>query len=110
MEYGFANVLQLIGSLGVFHFGMKVMSNALLKLAGNKMRSILASMTSNKFLGITTGFLITAIIQSSSATTLMVVSFSNAGLLTLLESITVIMGANIGQPLLRGLLPCWALK
>lgn len=96
MEYGFANVLQLIGALGVFLFGMKVMSDALLQLAGNKMRSILATMTSNRVLGISTGFLITSIIQSSSATTLMVVSFSNAGLLTLVESISVIMGANIG--------------
>ena len=96
MEYGFTNVLQLIGALGVFLFGMKVMSDALLQLAGNKMRSILATMTSNRVLGISTGFLITSIIQSSSATTLMVVSFSNAGLLTLVESISVIMGANIG--------------
>ena len=68
----------------------------LLRLAGNKMRSILATMTSNKFLGIFTGFLITSVIQSSSATTLMVVSFSNASLLTLPEAISVIMGANIG--------------
>ena len=96
MEYGLTNVLQLIGALGVFLFGMKVMSDALLLLAGNKMRSILATMTSNRVLGISTGFLITSIIQSSSATTLMVVSFSNAGLLTLVESISVIMGANIG--------------
>ena len=110
MEYGFVNVLQLIGSLGVFLFGMKVMSDALLKLAGNKMRSILASMTSNKFLGITTGFLITAIIQSSSATTLMVVSFSNAGLLTLLESITVIMGANIGTTITAWLITLLGFK
>jgi len=110
MEYGFGNVLQLIGSLGVFLFGMKVMSDALLKLAGNKMRSILATMTSNKFLGITTGFLITAIIQSSSATTLMVVSFSNAGLLTLLESITVIMGANIGTTITAWLITLLGFK
>ena len=72
------------------------MSDALLKLAGNRMRAILATMTSNRFLGITTGFLITSVIQSSSATTLMVVSFSNASLLTLPEAISVIMGANIG--------------
>ena len=91
MQYGFTDVLQLIGALGVFLFGMKVMSDALLKLAGNRMRSILATMTSNRVLGITTGFLITSVIQSSSATTLMVVSFSNAGLLTLTEAISVIM-------------------
>ena len=96
MEYGFGDILRLIGSLGLFLFGMKVMSDALLKLAGNRMRSILATMTSNRFLGITTGFLITSVIQSSSATTLMVVSFSNASLLTLPEAISVIMGANIG--------------
>ena len=75
MHYGFTDVLQLLGALGVFLFGMKVMSDALLNLAGNKMRSILASMTSNRVLGIFTGFLITSVIQSSSATTLMVVSF-----------------------------------
>ncbi|NNK72535.1 MAG: Na/Pi symporter, partial [Flavobacteriaceae bacterium] len=91
MEYGFAEILRLIGALGVFLFGMKVMSDALLKLAGNRMRSFLASMTSNRVFGIFTGFLITSVIQSSSATTLMVVSFSNAGLLTLTEAISVIM-------------------
>ena len=110
MEYGFTNVLQLVGALGVFLFGMKVMSDALLKLAGNKMRSILASMTSNRFLGITTGFLITSIIQSSSATTLMVVSFSNAGLLTLVESISVIMGANIGTTITAWLITILGFK
>ncbi len=96
MQYGFYDALQLFGSLGLFLFGMKVMSDALMNLAGDKMRSILARMTSNRFLGIFTGFTITSIIQSSSATTLMVVSFANASLLTLTESISVIMGANIG--------------
>lgn len=96
MNYGFGEIMQLIGALGLFLFGMKVMSDALLLLAGDKMRGILASMTANRVFGIGTGFLITAIIQSSSATTLMVVSFSNASLLTLTESISVIMGANIG--------------
>ncbi|MCE2613799.1 Na/Pi symporter [Flavobacteriaceae bacterium D16] len=96
MDYGIADILILLGSLGLFLFGMKVMSDSLLKLAGNRMRAILATMTSNRFLGITTGFLITSVIQSSSATTLMVVSFSNASLLTLPEAISVIMGANIG--------------
>lgn len=103
-------MLQLIGALGVFLFGMKVMSDALLKLAGNRMRSILASMTSNRFLGITTGFLITSVIQSSSATTLMVVSFSNAGLLTLAESISVIMGANIGTTITAWLITILGFK
>lgn len=110
MEYGFYDILQLIGALGVFLFGMKVMSDALLKLAGNKMRSILATMTSNRFLGILTGFFITSVIQSSSATTLMVVSFSNAGLLTLTESISVIMGANIGTTITAWLITILGFK
>lgn len=110
MEYGFTEVLQLLGALGVFLFGMKVMSDALLKLAGNRMRAILATMTSNRFLGITTGFLITSVIQSSSATTLMVVSFSNAGLLTLTEAISVIMGANIGTTITAWLITILGFK
>ena len=96
MNYTFWDFLQLFGSLGLFLFGMTVMSDALIKLAGSRMRKILATMTSNRVFGIATGFLITSVIQSSSATTLMVVSFANAGLLTLVESISVIMGANIG--------------
>ncbi|MGB5402347.1 MAG: Na/Pi cotransporter family protein, partial [Robiginitalea sp.] len=87
---------QLVGALGLFLFGMKAMSDALTKLAGDRMRAILAGLTSNRFLGVLTGFLITSVIQSSSATTLMVVSFANASLLTLTESLSVIMGANIG--------------
>jgi phosphate:Na+ symporter len=110
MAYGFYDILQLIGALGVFLFGMKVMSDALLKLAGNKMRSILATMTSNRFLGIFTGFFITSVIQSSSATTLMVVSFSNAGLLTLTEAIGVIMGANIGTTITAWLIAILGFK
>ena len=86
------------------------MSDALLKLAGNKMRSILASMTSNRFLGIFTGFFITSVIQSSSATTLMVVSFSNAGLITLTEAISVIMGANIGTTITAWLITILGFK
>lgn len=96
MNYGFFDVLELVGSLGFFLFGMKLMSESLQKVAGDKMRSILSAMTSNRLKGIFTGFLITAIIQSSSATTVMIVSFVNAGLLSLIESIGVIMGANIG--------------
>lgn len=96
MEFGILDVLQLVGALGLFLFGMTMMSEALQKVAGNKMRSILASMTKNRFLGVLTGVIVTSIIQSSSATTVMVVSFVNAGLLTLAESISVIMGANIG--------------
>ncbi|MFO7828502.1 MAG: Na/Pi cotransporter family protein, partial [Bacteroidales bacterium] len=96
MNYSLLDFLTLIGSLGFFLFGMKLMSEALQKVAGDKMRNILAKMTSNPIKGVFTGFLITAIIQSSSATTVMMVSFVNAGLLSLLESIGVIMGANIG--------------
>jgi phosphate:Na+ symporter len=96
MVYSFFDFLTLLGSLGLFLYGMKVMSDALMELAGDSMRSILASATSNRLFAVLTGFIITAIIQSSSATTLMIVSFSNAALLTLSESIGVIMGANIG--------------
>ena len=110
MQYGFTDILQLLGALGVFLFGMKVMSDALLNLAGNKMRSILATMTSNRVFGITTGFLITSVIQSSSATTLMVVGFSNAGLLTLTEAISVIMGANIGTTITAWLITILGFK
>ncbi len=96
MQYSFFDFLSLVGSLGLFLYGMKMMSEALQKVAGNKMRAILSAMTSNRFLGIFTGFLVTAMVQSSSATTVMIVSFVNAGLITLKESIGVIMGANIG--------------
>lgn len=89
-------ILTLVGALGLFLFGMKLMSEALQKVAGNKMRNILAAMTSNRLKGIFTGFLVTSTIQSSSATTVMVVSFVNAGLLSLVGAIGVIMGANIG--------------
>lgn len=90
------DILSLIGALGLFIFGMKVMSDAIQKVAGNKLREILGAMTSNRFFGVATGLLITMMVQSSSATTVMVVSFVNAGLITLIESIGVIMGANIG--------------
>lgn len=96
MNYGLFDFLKLIGSLGVFLYGMKLMSEALQKVAGARMRHILSAMTSNRVKGVFTGILITAIIQSSSATTVMVVSFVNAGLLSLIESIGVIMGANVG--------------
>ncbi|HBZ26752.1 MAG TPA: Na/Pi cotransporter [Rikenellaceae bacterium] len=89
-------ILQVLGSLGLFLYGMTLLSESLQKVAGDKMRSILAAMTSNSFKRVLTGLFITAIIQSSSATTVMVVSFVNAGLLSLTQSIGVIMGANIG--------------
>lgn len=90
------NCFSLIGSLGLFLFGMKTMSEGLEKFAGARLRNILAAMTKNRVMGVFTGILITALIQSSSATTVMVVSFVNAGLMTLAQSIGVIMGANIG--------------
>ncbi len=89
-------VLTLLGGLGVFLYGMKIMSEALQKLAGDGLRGFLSKMTSNRFSGVLTGAGITSIIQSSSATTVMVVSFVNAGLLSLGGAISVIMGANIG--------------
>jgi len=87
MDYSFLDFLMLIGSLGVFLYGMKVMSEALQKVAGNGLRSILAAMTKNRVAGIFSGLLITALIQSSTATTVMTVSFANAGLLNLFQSI-----------------------
>ncbi|MFC2097336.1 Na/Pi cotransporter family protein [Bacteroidota bacterium] len=96
MKFGLFELLTLLGSLGLFLFGMKMLSEGLQKVAGDKLRKILSAMTSNRLKGVLTGFLITGIIQSSSATTVMIVSFVNAGLLSLIESIGVIMGANIG--------------
>ena len=96
MDYSFFDFLKLVGSLGLFLYGMKIMSEGLQKMAGEQLRSVLAIMTKNRVMGVLTGVLITALIQSSSAASVMVVSFVNAGLLTLSQSIGVIMGANIG--------------
>jgi phosphate:Na+ symporter len=96
MPYGLLEIATLLGALGLFLYGMRVMSGALLELAGERMRSLLATTTATPLLAVLTGLGITAVIQSSSATTLMVVSFANAGLLTLREAIGVIMGTNIG--------------
>jgi phosphate:Na+ symporter len=96
MNFGFFEILTLVGSLGFFIYGMKIMSEGIQKLAGSKMRNILGAITNNKFAGIFTGFFTTSVIQSSSATTVMIVSFVNAGLLSLRQAIGVIMGANIG--------------
>ncbi|MBE6305833.1 MAG: Na/Pi cotransporter family protein [Bacteroidales bacterium] len=89
-------IFTLLGALGMFLYGMNLMSSGLQKVAGDRLRSFLSAMTSNPFKGVMTGLGITAVIQSSSATTVMVVSFVNAGLLTLVQAIGVIMGANIG--------------
>ncbi len=110
MEYSFYDFLQLIGSLALFLYGMKIMSEALQKVAGNKLRNILTAMTTNRVTGVLTGMLITALVQSSSATTVMVVSFVNAGLLTLAESISVIMGANIGTTVTAWIISVFGFK
>jgi len=110
MNYSIYDAFVLIGSLGLFLYGMKIMSEGLQKVAGNKLRSLLAAMTKNRFAGVLTGLFITALIQSSSATTVMVVSFVNAGLLNLLQSITVIMGANIGTTITAWIISLFGFK
>jgi phosphate:Na+ symporter len=89
-------IIEVVGGLAVFLFGMKIMSEGLQKVAGPKMRKTLSVMTGNRFSGVITGFLVTCAVQSSSATTVMLVGFVHAGLITLTQSIGVIMGANIG--------------
>ncbi|MCM1519754.1 MAG: Na/Pi cotransporter family protein [Lachnoclostridium sp.] len=96
MSYSILDFLCLLGSVGLFLYGMKVMSEGLQKAAGDRLRNILSVMTRNRFTGLLTGILITALIQSSSASTVMVVSFVNAGLMSLAQSMAVIMGANVG--------------
>jgi phosphate:Na+ symporter len=107
MRFGILEFLTLAGSLGLFIYGMKVMSEGLQKVAGGRMRSVLKAMTANRAMGVATGFLSTAVIQSSSAATVMVVSFVNAGLLNVRQAISVIMGANIGTTI-KVLLFSWA--
>ena len=92
-------IFKLLGSLALLMFGMKTMSEALQKMAGPQLRHVLGAMTTNRFTGMLTGMLVTASVQSSTATTVMTVSFVNAGLLTLAQAISVIMGANIGTTL-----------
>ena len=92
-------LFKLLGSLALLMFGMKSMSDALQKMAGPQLRHVLGAMTTNRFTGMLTGTLVTASVQSSTATTVMTVSFVNAGLLTLAQAISVIMGANIGTTL-----------
>ena len=110
MDYSFFVFLRLIGSLALFLYGMKIMSEGLQKFAGDSLRRILTAMTTNRVTGVLTGVLITALIQSSSATTVMVVSFVNAGLLTLTQSIGVIMGANIGTTVTAWLISALGFK
>ncbi|MBL4593495.1 MAG: Na/Pi cotransporter family protein [Flavobacteriales bacterium] len=96
MEFGFIDALRLIGALGFFIFGMKIMSEGIQKAAGSSLRRILSMMTRNRYMGVLTGFLVTCLVQSSSASTVMAVSFVNAGLLSLVESAGIMLGANIG--------------
>lgn len=96
MRFGLLEFLTLAGSLGLFIHGMKAMSEGLQKVAGHRMRKVVEVMTANRLLGVFTGFITTVLIQLSSVTSVMVVSFVNAGLLSLRQSITVLMGANIG--------------
>ena len=110
MDSSFFDFLRLIGSLALFLYGMKIMSEGLQKFAGDSLRRILTAMTTNRVTGVLTGVLITALIQSSSATTVMVVSFVNAGLLTLTQSIGVIMGANIGTTVTAWLISALGFK
>ena len=107
MRFGILEFLTLAGSLGLFIYGMKVMSEGLQKVAGGRMRSVLRAMTANRVTGVLTGLLSTAVIQSSSAASVMVVSFVNAGLLQVRQAISVIMGANIGTTI-KALLFSWA--
>ena len=110
MEYSFYDFLKLLGSLAMFLYGMKIMSEGLQKFAGDRLRRILTAMTTNRVTGVITGMLITALVQSSSATTVMVVSFVNAGLLELTQSIGVIMGANIGTTVTAWLISALGFK
>lgn len=96
MDYSILDFLALIGSVCLFLYGMKVMSEGLQKAAGDRLRAILSAMTRNRFTGLVTGFVITALIQSSSASIVLVVSFVNAGLMSLGQSMAVIFGANLG--------------
>lgn len=96
MEFGIINALNILGALAFFIFGMKMMSDGIQKAAGGSLKKILEAMTKNRFLGVVSGFLVTTFVQSSSATTVMTVSFVNAGLVSLTQSAGILLGANIG--------------
>ena len=110
MNYSFLDFLTLLGAIGLFLYGMKVMSEGLQKIAGDRMRNILSALTRNRFMGVLTGALITALIQSSSASTVMVVSFVNAGLMSLVQSVGVIMGANVGTTMTSWIITLFGVK
>ncbi len=96
MDFGLLHILKMLGAIVIFLYGMRLLSEAMQKVAGERLRRVLRKMTKNYFTGILSGLLITAVIQSSSASTVMFISFVNAGLLSLTESISLILGANIG--------------
>ena len=108
--WGMFKFLVLIGSLGMFIYGMKIMSEGLQQAAGSKLRNLLGSITSNRVKGVLTGFGLTSIVQSSSVTTVMTVSFVNAGLMTLTQSAGVMMGANIGTTITGWLINIFGFK
>lgn len=108
--WGIFKLLVLIGALGMFIFGMKIMSEGLQKAAGSRLRNMLGRMTSNRISGVLTGLGITSVVQSSSVTTVMVVSFVNAGLMTLRQSVGVMMGANIGTTMTAWLILVFGFK
>ena len=110
ISFGFWDVVEILGSLAFFIYGMKLMSDGIQRAAGSQMRNILRTMTKNRYLGVFTGFLITALVQSSSATTVMTVSFVNANLLSLVESAGVMMGANIGTTITGWIVSMLGLK
>ncbi len=110
MTYSIWDFLGLLGSLGIFIYGMKIMSEGIQKLAGSGLRKILKGMTSNRAMGVLTGFIVTCLVQSSSASTVMVVSFVNAGLLNLGESMGVVMGANIGTTITGWIIALFGFK
>ena len=93
---GVVNIINLLGGLGLFLFGMKYMSDGLNQVAGSKMKNLLEKLTRNRFKGFLLGVLVTAVIQSSSATTVMLMGFLNAGIMDLAQATGVIIGANIG--------------
>jgi len=110
MEFSYWDIVQIIGALAFFIYGMKMMSEGIQRAAGSQLRNILRNMTKNRFLGVFTGFLTTALVQSSSATTVMTVSFVNAGLLTLAESAGIMMGANVGTTITGWVISLLGLK
>src|SRR5690554_1458559 len=110
MDYSLFDFLQLIGALGIFIFGMKIFSEGLQKIAGSRLKGILSGMTRNRATGVVTGLATTAITQSSTTTTVMAVSFVNAGLLTFVQSTGVIMGANIGSTITAWMVALFGFK